>query len=152
MTADGHFRWALAAFALWPVWALAGGTGVGDGYLDPTPGQAGSKDKGGYTIFNPVPANLLRELSPDRPDKTESPYTVDAGHFQVEMDFANFTLDESAGVRTRAWNVAPFNVKIGLLNNLDLQFVFDDFFWVRAHGGTARTTTTQSGMGDLTTA
>ncbi len=48
-------------------------------------------DKSGYNLFNPVPENLMRELSPDRPDETESPYTVDAGHYQLEMDFANFT-------------------------------------------------------------
>jgi hypothetical protein len=33
----------------------------------------------------------MRELSADRPDKTDCPFTVDAGHFQVEMDFANLT-------------------------------------------------------------
>jgi hypothetical protein len=31
----------------------------------------------------------LHELSTDRPDRTESPYTVDRGRVQVEMDFAN---------------------------------------------------------------
>ena len=40
-------------------------------------------DKSGYNLFNPVPENLMRELSPDRPDKTESPYTVDAGNFML---------------------------------------------------------------------
>src|SRR5882757_9318442 len=88
---------------------------------------SGSADKSVYNLFNPTPASLMRELTPDRPDKTESPYTVDAGHYQLEMDFANLTLDDSNGVRTRAWNVAPFNIKIGLLNNVDLQFVFNDY-------------------------
>src|SRR5208282_2636340 len=74
-------------------------------------------DKSGYNLFNPVPENLMRELTPDRPDKTESPYTVDAGHFQLEMDFANYTYNDSGGTTTRAWNVAPFNIKAGLLNN-----------------------------------
>ena len=45
-------------------------------------------DRNSYNLFCPVPEALLRELSPDRPDKTESPYTVDAGHFQLGMDFA----------------------------------------------------------------
>jgi hypothetical protein len=39
-------------------------------------------DKGGYNLFNPAPRELMRELTPDRPDKTESPYAVDAGHIQ----------------------------------------------------------------------
>src|ERR1039458_221434 len=69
-------------------------------------------DKSGYNLLNPTPDEAMRELTPDRPDKTESPYTVDAGHFQLEMDFANYTRDDAEGVRTAAWNVAPFNLKI----------------------------------------
>src|SRR5271163_748211 len=88
-------------------------------------------DKGGYNLFNPTPLALMRELTPDRPDKTESPCTVDAGHFQLEMDFANYTYNDSGGTATRAWNVAPFNIKAGLLNNVDLQFVYDDYLNVR---------------------
>ena len=107
-------------------------------------------DKSGYNLFNPVPDDLMRELTPDRPDKTESPYTVDAGHYQLEMDFANYTYNESGGTTTRAWNIAPFNLKAGLLNNVDLQLVFDNYLDVRTEGGVAGATTTQSGVGDLT--
>jgi hypothetical protein len=107
--------------------------------------------KSSHNLFNPVPDALLRELSPDRPDKTESPYTVDAGHSQLEMDFANYTYNDSDGVRTRAWNVAPFNIKAGLLNNVDLRFIFDNYLHVRTENHTAGTTTTQSGVGNFTT-
>ena len=116
-----------------------------------TPQTAGdSRDKSSYNLFNPTPSELMRGLSPDRPDKTESPYTVDAGHFQVEMDFANFTYDYVDGMKIRAWNVAPFNVKIGLLNNADLQFVFDDYISTRTDDKAAGTTVKQSGIGDFT--
>jgi Putative MetA-pathway of phenol degradation len=150
MTTAERFRLAMAALTIPTASAFADGTGAGEGSPASTPGETASKDKSSYTIFNPVPRDLMRELSPDRPDKTESPYTVDAGHFQLEMDFANFTLDESNCVRTRAWNVAPFNVKIGLFNNVDLHFVFDDYLWIRTHDRATRTTTTQSGAGDFT--
>jgi hypothetical protein len=106
-------------------------------------------DKSAYNLFNPVPDDLMRELTPDRPDKTESPYTVDAGHYQLEMDFANYTYNESGGTTTRAWNLAPFNLKAGLLNNVDLQFVFDNYLDVRTESHAA--STTQSGVGDFTT-
>jgi hypothetical protein len=43
-------------------------------------------DKWQYHLLRPTPAELIPEMSTDRPDKTESPYTVDAGHFQVELD------------------------------------------------------------------
>jgi hypothetical protein len=108
-------------------------------------------DKSGYDLFNPTPLELMRELSPDRPDKTESPYTVDAGHFQLEMDFANYTEDNADGVRTEAWNIAPVNLKVGVLNNVDVQFILDDYLHVRTVDHVAGTTTTQSGFGDFTT-
>jgi hypothetical protein len=149
MTAARHFGFAFGALALPSIDAFADGSGMSGSSLAAAPEQAVSKDKSHYTIFDLVPVDLLRELTPDRPDKTESPHTVDAGHFQLEMDFANLTLDDSNGVRTRAWNVASFNIKIGLLNNVDLQFVFDDYLWVRTHDRVTGTTTTQSGVGDF---
>ena len=36
-------------------------------------------DKSSYSLFNPTPDSALRDMATDRPDKTESPYTVDAG-------------------------------------------------------------------------
>ena len=88
---------------------------------------AAAADKSGYSLANPVPPALLRELSTDRPDQTESPYTVDAGHFQVEMDFFNYTADRDtaggADLRARAWSVAPLNLKLGLTNRLDVQLM-----------------------------
>jgi hypothetical protein len=93
----------------------------------------------------------MRELAPDRPDKTESPYTVDAGHFQLEMDVMTFTLNRSNDARIEAWNVAPVNFKIGLFNNVDLQFIFDNYLYVRTEDRQAHKMTTQSGIGDLTT-
>lgn len=90
-------------------------------------------DKSGFTLFHPVPENLLRELSPDRPDKTDSPFTVDAGHFQLEMDFANFTYDrpnsQRGDVKSEAWEAAPINFKVGLLNNVDFQVVLTPARW-----------------------
>jgi hypothetical protein len=117
------------------------------------PGVAESQppDKSRYNLFHPTPTEFMREMNPDRPDKTECPYTVDAGHFQVEMDFANFTCDKTGGVTTRAWNVAPFNLKVGLLNNADLQCVFDSYRHVRTKDPAMGATTTQSGVGDFTT-
>jgi hypothetical protein len=107
-------------------------------------------DKGGYNLFNPVPENLMRDLSPDRPDVTESPYTVDAGHYQLEMDFVSFTYDKTDGTTTKAWDVGDFNFKAGLLNNVDLQLVYDSYLNVRTEDGSGKSAT-QSGFGDFTT-
>jgi len=66
----------------------------------------------------------LRPLSADRPDATESPITVDAGHVQVEVSFVDYTTSDHDGDDFEAWTVGDANIKIGVLNNVDLQFVF----------------------------
>jgi Putative MetA-pathway of phenol degradation len=110
----------------------------------------GTQAKYDFNLFHPTPRTLMRAMVPDRPDKTESPYTVDAGHFQIEMDFANFVQDHAGGVRTRAWNIAPVNFKAGLCNRVDFQLIFDGYLNVRRDDRTANGQTTRSGFGDLT--
>lgn len=93
-----------------------------------------ASDKSGYTLFNPTPRELMRELSADRPDVTESPITVDAGHFQVELSFFDYAHDDEDGERTEAWTVADTNLKLGLTNNMDIQFVFGAYGEESSHG------------------
>ena len=95
----------LLAGRAWP-WALglavAGGlTANVQAALEGETRAAASPDKSTYNLFNPTPRELMREMSTDRPDQTESPYTVDAGHFQMEMDFvkATFDRDKSAAAK-----------------------------------------------------
>jgi Putative MetA-pathway of phenol degradation len=111
---------------------------------------SGAQEKDVFNLFHPTPRTLMRALVPDRPDKTESPYTVDAGHFQLEMDFANLISDRTEGVRTRTWNIAPINLKAGLCNRVDVQFLFDGYVNVRSNDRAAGGRTTESGFGDFT--
>ena len=111
-------------------------------------------DKWGYNLFRPVPRDLMREMSTDRPDQTESPYTVDAGHFQVEADLVSavFDRDKSGGgdTRTTGWGTS-LNLKAGLLNNVDIQFVLDPYVSECVEDRVAGTTDKASGFGDLQT-
>ena len=66
------------------------------------------------------------------------------------MDFANFTCDKSGGTTTKAWDMGDFNFKAGLLNNVDIQFVYDNYQNVHTEGSSGKSTT-QSGFGDSTT-
>ncbi|WP_367873437.1 transporter [Luteolibacter sp. Populi] len=68
-------------------------------------------------------ADFQRELSPDRPDTTESPITVEPGGFQVESSFWAYARDKSGGIETQTWTLAETNFKIGLNSCQDLQFV-----------------------------
>jgi hypothetical protein len=62
-------------------------------------------------------------MSADRPDFTESPYTVDAGAFQLEMSFVDYSQTDDAESTT----LAPINFKVGLRHDMDIQFVMDPF-------------------------
>lgn len=86
---------------------------------------ANPTDKKHFTLFNPTPDRLMRDLSADRPDATESPYTVDAGHFQFELSLAEYSNNNEDESETFA--ILPVNVKIGLLNNVDLQLLLTPY-------------------------
>ena len=121
------------------------------------PGRAESGptgDKSGDSLFHPTPPDQMREMSTDRPDQTESAYTVGAGHFQVEMDLvsAGFDRDRSSGgdVQTTGWGTS-LNLKAGLLDNVDIQFVFDPYVQTRVEDNATDTVDKASGFGDLQT-
>ena len=138
----GVVAWCTMAAAA----AEEGNDGVGKSPVPP--------DKSGYHLFNPTPRELMREMSTDRPDKTESPYSVDAGHMQIEMDFVTYTRDHDtsggADTETESWMVAPINLKVGVANWADLQFVVESYQTVRTKDRTTGAVVRNSGFGDLT--
>ncbi len=111
-------------------------------------------DKTHYNLLNPTPPQWLREMSTDRPDKTESPYTVDAGHFQIEMDLVAYSYDKHNAARdgtiVRTWSVAPVNLKVGLLNDVDFQLVLQPHTYVHTSDPVAGVSK-QRGFGDIVT-
>lgn len=112
-------------------------------------------DKSQYHLFNPTPRELMRAMSTDRPDLTESAHTVDAGHFQSEADLVNFSHDHdtagSADTKVDAWTAGAINLKAGLLNWMDLQLVLDVYSHITTEDRVAGTKLRQSGLGDFTT-
>ena len=112
--------------------------------------DAGSPpDKSSFNLFRPTPDALLREMATDRPDKTESAYTVDAGHYQVEMDILAYTYDRSDDETVKTLNIAPLNLKVGVLNNVDLQIIVESYNIQRTADRVAGTSSRISGFGDL---
>lgn len=116
---------------------------------------ADGPEKSGYRWTRPTPPSQLRALSTDRPDQTESPYTVDAGHLQIEMDFATYTYDHDTSgggsVKTREWSVAPVNLKFGLTNRVDLQLMLAPYVSSRVADRTGGSVVRASGFGEFTT-
>jgi hypothetical protein len=113
-------------------------------------GERQPADKSRFSFFRPTPDNLLREMATDRPDKTESAYTVDAGHFQVEMDLVSYTYDRSDSETLKALSVTPMNLKVGILNNVDLQFIVEPYNFERTKDRQTGDTMCVSGFGDIT--
>src|SRR6185436_4545853 len=113
-----------------------------------------AQQKSAFNLFHPTPPSMMRELSTDRPDKTESPYTIDPGHMQVEMDLVSYSYDrnnpEHEARRVQTLNFLNTNFKIGLLNNLDVQIVSENFLWVREEDLRADVADETSGTGDTT--
>lgn len=93
-------------------------------------------DKSGYDFLSPVPRELMREMATDRPDTTESPISVDAGHLQAEVEAVGLARD--GGLNELI--VGAVNLKLGLTSRSDLQVVVEPFH--HAAG--------QTGFGDLT--
>jgi hypothetical protein len=102
-----------------------------------------------YTLFNPVPKQQMREMETDRPDVTESPFTVDAGHIQFETDFYRLLTEkgEISDQRTHYFNQG--NIKIGLLRGTSIQFGFQTFVIQRARDLKTAEISKSRGFGDV---
>lgn len=82
-----------------------------------------------------------RDLSTDRPDQTESPYTVERGRYQAEFQLVSAARGPGGG--RGAWQVAGLNLKHGISGAVDLQLVVSGFESIPSAGGR------EQGTGDL---
>src|SRR6266568_3679122 len=153
-------RWRVGAAEKkgWPVCSLvtAGALAIAVSGADAWGAEtnpSAAPDKSKYSLLNPTPRQLMREMNTDRPDKTESPFTVDAGHIQIEADILNYTYDRYNPARTdtrvETVSIAPMNLKVGLCNNVDLQLVLETYESVRTHDFAAGTVQNNRGFGDV---
>ena len=112
---------------------------------------AQSIDKNQYNLFNPTPCERLRDFAPDRPDQTEGPFTVDAGHLQLEIGIFQYTYTRQPqrffNIRTESYQWFDTAIKLGLLNNLDLELFVPVYNEVDVKQGNAKAR--MSGFGDL---
>ncbi|WP_426439803.1 transporter [Bradyrhizobium genosp. P] len=111
---------------------------------DPVP------DKSGYTLFNPTPDDEMRKFTPDRPAKGFSVRTVDAGHVEIETDFASYTYSNGQGTITRGIQALDPNFKLGLTDWMDVEVQFNGLQYTRLFDtASGRTTIDGSGFGDV---
>ncbi len=119
-----------------------------------TASSASATEKSTYTLFQPTPSSEMREMNTDRIGQTSSAQTVNAGHFQLEADVANYGFKKSkanngASVETRSIRVAPLQIRAGLTETLEMQVALDTY--VNREISVAGASGTTSGMGDLRT-
>ncbi|SHJ71105.1 Putative MetA-pathway of phenol degradation [Hymenobacter daecheongensis DSM 21074] len=102
-----------------------------------------------YSLFRPVPRDSLQELRPDRPGVSESPFTVDAGHFQLETDLLRLVNNDQQAHHERDFRVNQALLKIGLSTRTDLQIGLDSYTWEKQWDDD-REPERHQGFGDLT--
>ena len=143
------FRLALAVLATGML-AASGSVRAGES----APGEVAGGPLSGYDFFHPAPADKLRDFNPDRPSQFTGPFTVNPGHVQLEMDLANYTVDRHNSERARVdvdqWNGASFDLRIGLTSRTEIDFLYEGYLNLRTRDREARSSSVQSGFGDLT--
>jgi len=102
-----------------------------------------------FTLFHPVPDSLMREMTPDRPDKTESPVTVDAGHFMYETAIAQYERSATDDGTTKQLLINEATLKLGLSNSTDIQLIVQSF-GQETKAQTLSNKEKRQGFGDLT--
>jgi hypothetical protein len=118
--------------------------------LIPGLAKAEDQDKSGYTLFDPVPDDLLRKFAPDRPTKGFSVRTVDAGHFEIETDLVNYTYSKYLGVTTRNYQALDPTFKLGVTNWMDVEVQFNGLQYAQMFdGGPVPNFQNSTGFGDV---
>ncbi|MGI8889721.1 MAG: transporter [Chthoniobacterales bacterium] len=116
----------------------------------PPPDAPASADKSQDNLLHPTPDNQLRSFSADRPSQSTGPYTVDAGHFYFETSVLSYLLDEpNAHTTVQQWNVLPFNFRMGLTPNIELDLGYGGYLHVHMREEAPRRSQTQNGLGDF---
>ncbi|TAD76302.1 MAG: transporter [Sphingomonadales bacterium] len=79
----------------------------------------------------------LREFTTDRPDVTESPFTVDPGHFQIETTLFGHARSraDAAGIVTDTFEFGTTNLRLGLTDRLEVDFVWQPYGILDQRGG-----------------
>jgi len=72
-------------------------------------------------------AEELRPMATDRPGVTNTPYTVDKGHFQLEVDIVKYLREKEGGNEFTRLTLGAINVKFGVTDTIDVQLLFDAY-------------------------
>jgi hypothetical protein len=109
-------------------------------------------DKWQYTFLNPTPDDQLRGMDTDRPNKTNTPHTIDAGHLQLETGIFDYDYYrdhyQGANARFDFLSLGEFNFRFGILDNLEFNAVINAIDFQRQTDYIANQSIRQNGFGD----
>ena len=107
---------------------------------------------GPFTLLDPTPQSQLRDMDTDRPDKTNTPHTIDAGWVQLEAGFFDYVYYrnryQGANARTDSFDLAQLNFRVGVLENLELNVVINPYDFLRNIDYQTNQSSHQNGFGD----
>lgn len=114
--------------------------------------RTAAADEALHTLFDPVPDDQLRDMDTDRPNKTNTPHTIDAGHLQVETGFFDATVDRlrdhGANATVDTLSLGDVNLRYGLLSNLEVNAAIQSFDLLRATDHVSGQSAHEHGIGD----
>jgi hypothetical protein len=85
---------------------------------------ARSLEKEPYWLFDPVPETHLRSFHTDRPGSANTPYTVDAGHIQLELELVNYSEQPTLPGKNKNLNYPNPNFRVGVTNSIEVEVTF----------------------------
>jgi len=103
-----------------------------------------------YSLLHAAPKEQMRDMETDRPDVTESPITVDAGHFQYETDLVRRIRERTEQEQISTILINQLNLKIGITNTADFHVGFQSYGRQVVKGSSSQIKETSTGYGDLT--
>jgi hypothetical protein len=100
-----------------------------------------------FSLTAPTWADDLRPLCPDRPGKNTSPCSLDAGHYQLELNGYDQTFQRRGGTVNDTLLLLNPTLKYGLTDTLDIEASFAPI--QSQHIKTAASDITTDGHGDV---
>jgi hypothetical protein len=106
-------------------------------------------DKSVYSLFHPVPADQMRDMETDRPDRTNTPNTIDAGHVQLESGLSDMTFYRHGSARNNIYASGEEDLRVGVLNQLELSLSTTLFNSMPVASPSSQSSPRHAGVGDL---
>jgi Putative MetA-pathway of phenol degradation len=109
-------------------------------------------DRSQYNLFKPTPLEQMRDFVPDRPNVTDGPYTVDPGHFLLEVGLFEYARDRYNDERVRLDGFAfgDTNIRLGVTNYAEVDVLFTAFSYTEIKDKDTGARLKQRGFSDLT--